>query len=53
MRSCASIVHVFLGSVCSTEAMGGGRILGSFDDLRSDHILVDNADGRLVTGHAE
>ena len=35
MRSCASIVLVFLGSVCSAVAMGGGRPLSSFDELFS------------------
>ena len=54
MRSCARIVLVFLGSVCSAVAMGGGRLFSSLDELlsngSSDRILVDAADGRLVAG---
>ena len=52
MRSCASIVQVFHGSVCSAVAMGGGQPLSRFDELllngSSDRILLDTADGRLV-----
>ena len=35
VRSCASIVPAFLGSVCSAVAMGGGQPLSSFDELLS------------------
>ena len=51
------MVLVFIGSVCSAVAMGGGRPLSSFDELlsmgSSDRILVDAADDRLVAGVAE
>ena len=40
MRSCASIVLVFLGSVCSTVAVGEGRPLSSFDELLSMAVLI-------------
>ena len=40
MRSCASIVLVFLGSVCSAVAKGGGRPLSSFDKLLSMTVLT-------------
>ena len=35
VRSCARIVLVFFGSVCSAVAMGGGRPLSNFDELLS------------------
>ena len=53
MRSCARIVLVFLGSVCSAVAMGGGRLLKAAFNGSSDRILVDAADCRLVAGVAE
>ena len=37
---CASIVLVFLGSVCSAVAMGGGRPLSSFEELLSMAVLT-------------
>ena len=40
VRSCASIVLVFLGNVCSAVAMGGGRPLSSFDELLSMAVLT-------------
>ena len=40
VRSCASIVLVFLGSVCSAVAMGGGRPLSSLDELPSMTVLT-------------
>ena len=40
VRSCARIVLVFLGSVCSAVAMGGGRPLSSFDELLSMAVLI-------------
>ena len=40
MHSCARIVLVFLGSVCLAVAMGGGRPLGSFDELLSMAVLT-------------
>ena len=40
MRSCASIVLVFLGSVCLAVAMGSGRSLSSFDELFSMAVLT-------------
>ena len=40
MCSCASIVLVFLGSVCSAVAMGGGRPLSRFDELLSIAVLT-------------
>ena len=40
VRSCASIVLVFLGSVCSAVAMGGGWSLSSFDELLSMTVLI-------------
>ena len=56
MRSCTSIVLVFIGSVCSAVAMGGSAIkqylLADFNGS-SDRILVDAADCRLVAGVAE
>ena len=36
----ASIVLVFIGSVCSALAMGGGRPLGSIDELLSMAVLT-------------
>ena len=57
MRSCANIVLVFLGSVCSAVAMGGGRPLSSFDELLSMAVLTASwwmlLIGRLVAGVAE
>ena len=40
MRSCASIVLVFLDSVCSAVAMGGDRPLSSFDEMLSMAVLT-------------
>ena len=40
VRSCASIALVFLGFVCLTVAMGGGRPLSSFDELFSMAVLT-------------
>ena len=60
MRSCASIVLVFLNSVCSAVAMGGGQPLSSFDELLSMAVLTASwrmllmADGHLaVCGRAD
>ena len=38
-RSCASVVLVFLGSVCSAVGMGSDRPLSSFDELLSMAVL--------------
>ena len=38
--NCASIVLVFLGSVCSAVVIGGGRPLCSFDELLSMLVLT-------------
>ena len=57
MHSCASIVLVFLGSVCSAVVIDGSRPLSSFDKLLL--IAVQTAswwiavDGRLVAGVVE
>ena len=40
VRSCASIVLVFSGIVCSAMVMGGGRPLSSFDELLSMAVLT-------------
>ena len=40
LRSCARIVLVFLGSVSSAVAMGGGQPLSSFDKLLSLAVLT-------------
>ena len=37
---CASIVLVFLGSVCSAVVMGGGRPLSSLNELLSMAVLI-------------
>ena len=39
-RSCARIVLVILGSVCSAVGMGGGRPLGSLDELLSMAVMT-------------
>ena len=40
MRCCASIVFVFIGSVCWAVAMGGSRPLISSDELLSMAVLT-------------
>ena len=40
VRTCASIVLVFLDSVCSAVAMGGGRPLSSLYELLSMAVLT-------------
>ena len=40
LSSCASIVLVLLGSVCSPVELGGDRPLSSFDDLLSMTVLT-------------
>ena len=41
MRICASIVLVFLVSVCSVISMGGGRPLGCLDEVLSMAVSVN------------